>query len=105
MNKDKYYIAEQKFRPLKRQLQKLFKDMRFSLRDNTPPAASMVVDFMQLAEIMVNYPGFGDENYPDFQEACRRLGSLGTNTPLSVWQRHIEVIDNLRRRCHQILRS
>ncbi len=105
MNKNKHYIAEQKFRPLKRQLQKLFKDMRFSLQDNTPPAAAVVAEFMQLAGVMVSYPGFGDKNYPDFLKACRQLGCLGSDTSLLVWQQHLEVIDALRRRCHQVLRS
>ncbi len=104
MNKNKHYTTEQKFKPLKRQLQKLFKDMWFSLRDNTPPAAAQVIDFIQQAEIMVSYPGFGDENYPDFLKACRQLGRLSPETPLAVWQRHLEFIDALRRRCHQILR-
>ncbi len=79
--------------------------MRFSLQDNTPPAAARVIEFMQLAGIMVSYPGFGDENYPDFLEACRQLGRLSPDTPLAVWQRHFEAIDDLRRRCHQILRA
>ncbi len=105
MNKNKHYIAEQKFRPLKHQLQKVFKDMRFSLQDNTPPAAALVAEFIQQVEIMVSYPGFGDENYPDFLEACRQLGCLTPETPLPVWQRYLEVIAALRRHCHQILRS
>ncbi|HFQ81734.1 MAG TPA: GAK system XXXCH domain-containing protein [Desulfobacterales bacterium] len=105
MNKNKHYIAEQKFRPLKHQLQKVFKELRFSILDNKPPAATQVIEFIQLTEIMISYPGFGDENYADFLAACRQLGRLTPDTPLPVWRQHLDAVAAQRSRCHQSFRS
>jgi XXXCH domain-containing protein len=102
MQKD---LAEQKFRPLKRQLQKLFREMQFSLSDGAAPTDDMVDEFIRQVEIMVSYPGFGDENYPAFLDTVRRLGHLKKDTTLSVWQQLLDDITKLRQRCHESFRT
>ncbi len=97
-------IAELKFKPLKQYLQKLFKEMQFDVDDGISPASSQISDFIQQVEIMVSYPGFGDENYSSFLEEARKLGELPKNTPLSVWVEHFRRIDTLHRHCHSRLR-
>ncbi len=94
-------LAELKFRPLKRQLQKLFKEMQFDIRDGVAPAAGLVAEFTRQAETMASYPGFGDKNYPAFLDAVRQLSRLHSGTILSVWQRQLDNITELRRHCHE----
>ena len=73
MSKDQAELAEQKYRPLKKRIKRSFKKLKESLKRNELPPRGLVDDFMAEASVMVSYPGFGDEHYQDFSDACAAL--------------------------------
>jgi len=99
-SKEKQILAEQKFRPLKKNLQKTFKKIRQCIQFNDWPDKATMEQFQIEIEIMVSYPGFGDEYYDNFLANCRELVHLFSKGDIKVFQKQYEKIAALRKDCH-----
>jgi XXXCH domain-containing protein len=68
-------IAESKFRPLKKELKKTFAKIRQAVKGEDLPSKNDMMEFMGQIEVMISYPGFGDEYYDSFMHLCIELNS------------------------------
>ena len=101
MSRAQAELAEQKYRPLKKRLKKTFKKMKGCLERNELPPRSLVDEFMAEAVVMVSYPGFGDEHYLDFTEACLALKKARDAKDLELFTEKLARISWLKKECHQ----
>ena len=97
-------IAELKFRPLKKALQKSYKKIRFSLQDDRLPDARVFEQFMMETVIMVSYAGFGDEYYEGFRAACLDMEKAYKKNDLDLFQAKFNRVKELRQQCHEKFR-
>lgn len=95
-----FEIAEKKYRPLKRELKKVFKEISESAERGELPAAMVMDNFMAYTEIMVSYPGFGDENYQSFSAACQKLLKAFKKDDLAGFGDALQAVKDIKRDCH-----
>lgn len=96
----KFEIAEKKYRPLKRELKKIFKTISESAENGELPAAGVMDSFMAYTEMMVSYPGFGDENYQLFTSGCREMFMAFKKADLAGFGDALEAVKEIKRECH-----
>lgn len=94
-------LAEQKFRPLKKEMQWTFARIKRSLQADILPEARDVSEFMEQIKIMISYPGFRDEGYPEFLSAGEALVKAHASSEREEVMAALQVISNLQDRCHQ----
>lgn len=93
-------IAEQKFRPLKKSLQIPYKKIKNDLEDGRLPDSTVIAEFITLSQIMISYPGFGDEYYQEYSKACLALEKACRSKDLSAAQESFSLIRQLKHDCH-----
>jgi XXXCH domain-containing protein len=101
MSRAQAELAERKYRPLKKRLKKTFKKIKGCLERNELPPHSLIDEFMAEASVMVSYPGFGDEHYQDFTEACVALKKASDAKDLGLFAERLTHISRLKKECHQ----
>jgi len=97
-------IAELKFRPLKKGLQQSFKNLSNSIERNKLPDPKTLDRFLDEVSLMVSYPGFGDEFYGAFQEACLTLLNFHRANDIEGFSNQIASIQILKKLCHNRLK-
>lgn len=97
-------LAEQKFRPLKKSMQKHFKHLEQALQIDQLPDRATVDAFLREAELMISYPGFGDDFYDAFLSACQRLSACYMNKDRDLFRQQLAAIKTLRTNCHERFR-
>lgn len=93
--------AEQKFRPLKKEMQRTFSRIKRSLQADILPERQDVVTFMEQVRIMTSYPGFHDEAYPAFLSAVEALVAAHAVGERAEVKAALQGILTLQERCHQ----
>jgi len=93
-------VAEQKFRPLKKQLQQTVKRLSQSVRADGLPARQDVEEFVSQVAIMVSYPGFGDDAYPEILAASQALAERAARGDLAGLKEALATVQALKKRCH-----
>ena len=93
-------IAELKFRPLKKNLRHSFKELRYAIESDTMPDKKSVEQFLDEINLMVSYPGFGDEFYAPFKAACGQLLTFYNASDFDGFQNQVAVIRGLKKQCH-----
>lgn len=97
---NKKALADQKFRPLKKQMQQTFKRIKQAIRADSIPEKRDVDEFNCQVAIMVSYPGFGDEAYPEIVSASRILLEHSSKRDLNGMRQALAQILALQKRCH-----
>ena len=97
-------MAQTKYRPLKKELQKVFGRITRSLKADIMPDAGLVEEFLRLGRVMTSYSGFGDENYPAFTRAVEQLHAACARDDLFLAKEMVAEIADLRGRCHGMLK-
>ena len=93
-------VADLKYRPLKKQLNRTFKAIGDSLRKKELPPDPTMTTFMDEAKLMISYPGFGDDHYDRFHAACRDLQQAfkdGDRSRMAELHAHL---NELKKQCH-----
>lgn len=93
-------LAEQKFRPLKKQMQQTFKRIKQAMQEDTIPQKKDVDEFVSQITIMVSYPGFGDQSYPAIVAAGKTLAECSARRDLDGLKQSLAHIMALQKRCH-----
>jgi len=93
-------LADQKYRPLKKQIKKNFKNLSASIETNKLPAASLIDDFMAQAKAMVSYSGFGDDRYAVFMSACEALYEAYLQKDSVLFAERLATISSIKKECH-----
>ena len=94
-------LAETKYRPLKKQFRSTFAVIREAAQAGRVPSASDLESFLEEARLVVSYPGFGDEHYAPFVEACEAVREAGRSGDVQVFVNCVNRVVELKRACHQ----
>ena len=68
-------------------------------RNDLPPR-SLLDDFLAEANVMISYPGFGDEHYDDFRKACNALKDAYARKDLESFAQKMGNIAIIKKECH-----
>ena len=104
MSKTQAELAEQKYRPLKKMMKKTFKKMKDCMDRNELPSRALIEDFMAETTVMVSYPGFGDDHYQDFIEACIALKQACDTRDFELFSERLAKISRIKKACHGMFR-
>lgn len=96
-------LAEQKFRPLKRQMQQTFKRIKQAVLADILPDKRDVDEFVSQIGVMVSYSGFGDAAYPTIVAAGKTLAEHSTKRDIEAIREALVHIQALQKRCHSCL--
>ncbi|MFP4315885.1 MAG: GAK system XXXCH domain-containing protein [Desulfovibrionales bacterium] len=85
---------------LKKRMKRSFKVLFTMIHDGKIPPQSAMENFLADAELMIDYPGYGDEYYDEFRHACRDFAAAyQTGNPARLheaWDR----LDQIKSHCH-----
>ena len=97
-------VAELKFRPLKKNLRHSFTQLRYAVDSGKMPSKRSVNQFIDQVNLMVSYPGFGDEFYTSFKAACTELRTFHNAVDLNSFEKQLACIHSLKKQCHNRFR-
>jgi len=95
-------IAALKYRPLKKQLKTSYVAIRKAIRANSLPDQTVINEFMELSQLITAYPGFGDENYQPFLQACQALAAAFNKDDLDLFSQCFQEIEGRKKSCHEM---
>jgi XXXCH domain-containing protein len=93
--------AKPKYKDLKKQMKSSFKHIRESLAASQVPAPEIVESFLHDSKLMIGYPGYGDEHYQAYFEACSRFSAAYVTGDLAALKEHTEVLNQIKSDCHK----
>ena len=100
IDKNRSELVDQKYRPLKKMMKKISKNIAGSVADKQLPSAMVMDDFMAQVKVMISYPGFGDERYSAFMAACDVLYEAYNEKDRSFFDECFAVVISLKKECH-----
>jgi XXXCH domain-containing protein len=90
----------EKYSRLKKRMKRSFKAIRSSLDAGLAPAAEAVASFLADSDVMVCYPGHGDEFYLDYSRACRELARAWEAGDLEAMTQAARTLEERKNQCH-----
>lgn len=75
--------------------------LRHAHRGELPPA-EVLSSFMADSRLMVTYPGYGDEFYPEYLSACERLEAAYAAGDVAAFRAEADTLAALKARCHDL---
>ncbi len=97
-------VAENKFRPLKKELQTVWKIIKNSVSIDQFPEQERLDVFLALSRVMVSYPGFGDQNYKAYIRVCDEMYENFVQKDLVAFQNSFLKLKEIRHDCHEMYR-
>ena len=88
------------YKKLKKRVNKTFKAIKETLAMDELPEASVIESFVSDSELMISYPGYGDENYGAYKKACKALKSAFDKKDIAKIKTRYEAIKQLQEACH-----
>lgn len=92
--------AKPKYKDLKKRMRSSFKLLLKTIHDGVMPPEEAVVSFLEDSELMVSYPGYGDEFYASYTEACEAFKAAYEAKDLDKMHETIDVLIHEKSRCH-----
>lgn len=89
-----------RYKKLKKRMQTTYKAIGKALSESRLPDQLTVQSFLRDALIMISYPGYGDEYYELFAQACERFSQACDGRDLSAVQAAFTEIVQLKEDCH-----
>lgn len=89
-----------KYKTLKKRLDKSFKPMGEALKKGLMPEKAALDSFIADSELMVAYPGHGDEHYDQYAKLCVQLNVACENADLVAMQEKYAEIKAMKKLCH-----
>ncbi len=90
------------YKSLKKRLGKSFKNMKRSLLAASPPTADDLSLFLEDSAAMLDYPGYGDEYYADYTDACNTFKKSAASGDLEKMLAAFNRISELKSACHEL---
>lgn len=89
-----------KYKDLKKRMKRSFKMIFNMIHDGTLPPAEAVESFLIDSELMVAYPGYGDEYYEEYTKACAEFAEAYKAEDLERLKPAVDELANQKGRCH-----
>lgn len=90
----------EKYSRLKKRMKQAFKAICSSLEAGRAPAAEAMASFLADSDVMVCYPGHGDEFYLDYSRACRELARAWEAGDLAAMADAARTLEARKDECH-----
>jgi XXXCH domain-containing protein len=92
--------AKPKYKTLKKRMKESFKMIvQLSHNGQMPPEAA-VHSFLEDSRLMVSYPGYGDEFYPEYTAACETFEKAYRAADVDALRAAADELAALKGRCH-----
>ncbi|MFA7382818.1 MAG: GAK system XXXCH domain-containing protein [Desulfurivibrionaceae bacterium] len=90
-----------KYKIVKKRLDKCFKAMGEALKKGLIPEKGEVALFIADSELMVEYPGHGDEHYDQYAKLCVQFNVACENGDLAAMQEKHAELKAMKKLCHE----
>ena len=97
---DKDRSDRPKYKHLKKRMQRRFKEIKSALAAKTFPSNECVTEFLQDSELMVSYPGYGDDHYESYKQLCRQFQTAFTERDLQKLEQSFLRLKRSKSDCH-----
>lgn len=91
-----------KFGKLKKDMKSSFKELVAAVQSKKMPADEIVALFLDQSELMVSFPGKGDEFYPAYTTACEMLHKGWQEKDFELLKVAMAEITSQMKACHKI---
>lgn len=92
--------AKPKYDVLKKRMKSSFKLLLKTIHDEEMPPEEAVRSFLEDSELMVTYPGYGDEYYESYTNACQAFKTAYEAGDMEKMHEAIDVLIHEKSRCH-----
>ncbi len=93
--------GEPKYKTVKKRMDKCFKSMGEALKKGLMPEKGEVALFIADSELMVGYPGHGDEHYDQYAKLCVQLNVACENGDLAAMREKYGELKAMKKLCHE----
>ena len=90
-----------KYKTVKKRMEKCFKSMGDALKKGNMPEKSEMDLFIADSELMVGYPGKGDEHYDQYAKLCVQLNVAYENADLAAMKEKYAELKAMEKLCHE----
>ncbi len=90
-----------KYKVLKKLMKAQFKDIRAALAEGRMPERDLAHGFVRNSDLMVTYPGKGDEFYGQYSQAVQNFMSKVTENDIPGAAAAAEELENQKKICHE----
>lgn len=88
------------YKSVKKRMKVSFRQIKTALLDQRFPEKSVIQEFLSDSELMVSYPGYGDEYYEEYRRACQTFNEGYQQKNLEKMGLAFLKLDKLRQDCH-----
>lgn len=92
--------GKEKYKALKKRMKQEFKDIHESITENRFPAQNVVEAFIGDSGKMMEYPGKGNEYYPEYAMAVDGFASAWEARNISQMKMSLDVLNKVKDDCH-----
>lgn len=89
-----------KYKHLKKRMRSSFKLVFKLIHEGQTPPAEAVESFLADSDLMIAYPGYGDEYYAQYAKACAEFKAAFESGDLARMGETIDAIAHEKSRCH-----
>jgi XXXCH domain-containing protein len=89
-----------RYKSLKKRMKESFKIIFTMIHDGTMPPDEAVLSFLADSALMVTYPGYGDEFYPAYTEACRAFEAAYKAGDMARLNETVDALAHQKGHCH-----
>jgi XXXCH domain-containing protein len=93
-------LGKPKYKHLKKRMKSSFKMLVKMIHDGQAPPKEAVESFLEDSELMVSYPGYGDEYYESYIKACEAFKAAFESGDVAKMHETIDVLVHEKSRCH-----
>lgn len=93
-------VYKPRYKDLKKRMKGSFKMIFKMVHDGLVPPELAVESFLADSDLMVSYPGYGDEYYEEYTRACEDFEKAYTAGDLDGMTEFVDILANLKGRCH-----
>lgn len=89
-----------KYKTLKKRMKDNFRMLVKTIHDGQVPPEQAVKSFLDDSDLMVQYPGYGDEYYESYTQACEAFKAAYESGDIARMHETIDVLVHEKARCH-----
>ena len=89
-----------KYSHLKKRMKNSFRLIFKTIHDGQMPPAEAVKSFLADSELMITYPGYGDEYYAQYAEVCAAFRAAFESGDMDAMGATVDAIAHEKNRCH-----
>lgn len=89
-----------KYKSVKKRMEKTFKHISAAAEKGVMPDRADIEAFVADSDLMVSYPGHGDEHYEAYSTTCVQLNVAFENNDLAALRERCGQLEAMRKHCH-----